>query len=206
MKTCDTRLSPCLHLFLHIIRNRKRSIEGMRYIPTWINFLFLVGVWLILFLLRWRPTSTNLSGSPQSFWPSRRVLSAMDQFHSGHLGAISLNRVTQRSIMRFHCFGPARSWCWCSLTGQSPRRNTSFYHFSVVSSSHLSPANPHGFCHPLADSNTSIHGPDVDSYSWHLDCISISDDWLQPQEGISLHSRLSMVVNDWVVDIEWLLL
>jgi len=35
--------------------------------------------------------------------------------------------------------------------------------------------NPHGFCCPLADSNTSVLGPDVDLKSRHLDCISICD-------------------------------
>jgi hypothetical protein len=36
--------------------------------------------------------------------------------------------------------------------------------------------NPHGFCCPLADSNTGVLGLDVDLKSQHRDCISICDD------------------------------
>jgi hypothetical protein len=39
---------------------------------------------------------------------------------------------------------------------------------------HILP-NPHGFCCPLADSNTSALGPDVDLQSQHVDVISICD-------------------------------
>jgi len=36
--------------------------------------------------------------------------------------------------------------------------------------------NPHGFCCPLADSNTGVLSPDTDLKSQRLDCISICDD------------------------------
>jgi hypothetical protein len=56
--------------------------------------------------------------------------------------------------------------------------------------------NPHGFCCPVADSNTGTLGPDVDMYSRHVDCISIWDDGFRQPEGITLYCRFSMVVND----------
>jgi len=66
--------------------------------------------------------------------------------------------------------------------------------------------NPHGFCCTLTDCNTGIPGPDTDWLSYHLDCITICDDWFRQLEGITLHCRLSTVVSNWVVDIKWLLL
>jgi hypothetical protein len=56
--------------------------------------------------------------------------------------------------------------------------------------------NPHGFCCPLADSNTGVLGLDVDLKSQYRDCISICDDRFRQSEGITLHFRFSMVVND----------
>lgn len=66
---------------------------------------------------------------------------------------------------------------------------------------HLLP-NSHGFCCPLANSNTWILGPQGDCLYPHLDCIGICDDWFQQQDGIESHFGFSMVVTDWVVDLK----
>jgi hypothetical protein len=58
----------------------------------------------------------------------------------------------------------------------------------------------------LADFNIGILGPEADLLNQHLDCISISNDWFQSPEGITLHFRISIAVHDLVVDIECLLL
>jgi hypothetical protein len=106
-KTCDPRFLPRRLLNLHIIRKSKRSIGVLKYIPTGMSLLYLVGVSSSLFFLQRRPTSTNQSSAAMSFSPSRLVLSAMYHFQSGILDSRSLIRVTQRSIRRSHCLGPA---------------------------------------------------------------------------------------------------
>jgi len=106
-KTYDPRFLPRRLVDQHIIRKSKRSIGAMKYIPTCTSFLFVVGVPLSLFFLQGRPTSTNSSSAALSFWPSRLVLSALNCFQRGLLDSSSLIWVTQRSIGRSHCSGPA---------------------------------------------------------------------------------------------------
>jgi len=104
-KTCDPRFLPHRLLDLHIIRKSKRSIGVMKYIPTCMSLLFLVGISSSLFILRRMPTSMNSSSAALSFWPSRLVLSAMYHFQIGHLDSSLLIRVTQQSIRRSHFSG-----------------------------------------------------------------------------------------------------
>jgi len=106
-KTCDPRFLPLHLLYQHIIKKNKRSIRAMKYIPTCTSFLFLVGVSLSLFFLQWRPTSANWSSAAMSFWPSRLVFSARYRLQIGCLDTRSLIRVSQQSINRSHCSGPA---------------------------------------------------------------------------------------------------
>ena len=81
----------------------------MKYIPTWTNFLFLVGVPSMLFFLQQRSTSANLSSAALSFWSLRIVLSALYCFQSSLLGTRLLIWTIQWLIKRFHCLGPAPS-------------------------------------------------------------------------------------------------
>jgi len=106
-KTCDLRCLPCCLLDLHIIRKIKRSIGAMKYISTCTSFLFLVGVALSLYFFGQRATYLNSSSAALSFWPSRLVLSAIHHSQSGLLDSRSPIWVTQRSIRRSHCSGPA---------------------------------------------------------------------------------------------------
>ena len=102
-KPCDLRFLPHCLLYLHIMRKSKRSIGVMKSIPTWTNFLFLVGVSGILFFIQRRPTSEYSASAALSFWPSRIVLSAMYRFQSCHLDTRSLMQVMQQSIRQSHC-------------------------------------------------------------------------------------------------------
>jgi len=105
--TFDPRFLPHRLLHLHIIRKSRRSIGAMKYIPTCTSFLFLLGVsWSLLLLCR-RPTSAKSSSAALSFWLSRLILSVMCRFQSGVLDSRSLIWVTQQSIRRSHCSGPA---------------------------------------------------------------------------------------------------
>jgi len=98
---------PCRLLSLHISRLSKWSIRAMKYIPTWTNFLFLVGVLAIPYFLQQTPFTANWFSGALSFWSSTSVLSAMKHFQSGLWDVRSLIRVTQRSIRRSHCSGQA---------------------------------------------------------------------------------------------------
>jgi len=106
-KTCDPRFLPYHLLNLKIIRQSKRRIGAMKYIPTCRSFLTLLGVSWSQFSIWGRPTSVNSSSATLSFWPSRLVLSAMYCFQRGHFDSRLLIRVMQWSIRRFHCSGPA---------------------------------------------------------------------------------------------------
>jgi len=106
-KTCHPMLLSCPLQYLQIIRKSKRSIGAMKYIPTCMSFLFLVGVSSSWLFLRRRPTCTNSSSAALSFRPSGLVLSAMYHFQSGLLDSSSLFRVTQQSVRRSHCSGLA---------------------------------------------------------------------------------------------------
>jgi len=90
--------------------------------------------------------------------------------------------------------------------GNLPDALPHFIIFPLCYQATLLLANPHGFHCPLADSNTSVLGPDVDLLSRHLDCISICNDWFWQPEGIMLHYTFSTAVNDWVVDTKCSLL
>jgi len=106
---CDPRVLPRPLQYLHIIRKSKTSIRAMKYIPTWTNFIFLVGELSIIFCLRPSPTSTNSTSAALTYWPLRIVLSAIYNFESGRLDSRSLIRVTQYLNRRSHCSGFARS-------------------------------------------------------------------------------------------------
>jgi len=105
--TCDPRFFLPRLLDLHIIRKCKRSIRAMKYIPTCMSFLFLVGRSSTLLIIQRSPTSTNSSSATLSFRPSWLVLSAMYCFQTGLLDSSALIWVMQRSIRRSHRSGPA---------------------------------------------------------------------------------------------------
>jgi len=79
----------------------------MKYILMCTSFHILVVVMLSPFFLQRRPPLVNCSSVALSFWPLRLVLSAMYHFQSGLLDARSLIGVTQWSIRRSPCSGPA---------------------------------------------------------------------------------------------------
>jgi len=107
LKTCDLRFLACRLLYLHIIRKYKRGIWAMNCIPTCTSFLFLVAVSSSLFLSRLRPRSANSSNAVLGFQQLRSVMSAMNRLQRSLLYARSLIQVTQWSIQRSHCLGPA---------------------------------------------------------------------------------------------------
>jgi len=80
----------------------------------------------------------------------------------------------------------------------------------IISSLHCQSSlllpNPLGFYCQLADYNTSDLSPKAGLLIKHLDCISICDDCFRQPEGITLHFRFPMVVNNRVVDFKCSLL
>jgi len=106
-KTGDLRFLPRHLLNLLNISRSQGSIGAMKYIPPCTNFFSLVRDTSILVLLEQRPASANSSSAASSFWPSSILLSAMYHVQSGRLNARLLIRVTQQSISRSHCSGPA---------------------------------------------------------------------------------------------------
>jgi len=106
-KTCEPRFLSRRLRYLYIIRKNKWSIGLMKYIPQCARFRFLVRVSLSVFFLQCRPTSANSSSAVLIFWWSRIVLATMYHFQCGHWDARSLIWVTQWSIRRSHCSGPA---------------------------------------------------------------------------------------------------
>ena len=137
--------------YLNNIRKSKRCIGVMKCIPTWMNMLFLDRVLSILFFLLWRPTSANTSWScaAMSFSPSREVLSVMCRFRSGHWDARSLIRVTQWSVRRSHCSGPAPSLLLMIMDWAISQMHSWLYYLSVVLSSHLPAAQSAWFLLPI---------------------------------------------------------
>jgi len=125
VKTCDPSFLPSRPRYLHIIMMWTRTIWAMKYISTWLNFLFSVVVSCIPFFLEHMRTSANCSSATLSSWPSRTVSLAIYLFQSGLSDARSLIWVVQPSIMKSHCsrLGPTlflmvRDWAisqTCSL-------------------------------------------------------------------------------------------
>jgi len=109
VKTGDPSFLSCHFLFLQIIRKSRRSIGPMKYIPTCVNLVFLGGVSLILLFLGQRSTSANSSNAVMIIWPLTLASSAVYHCQSGVLHARSFIWVTQQSIKRYHCLGPADS-------------------------------------------------------------------------------------------------
>jgi len=217
-KTCDQWfLARCL-LDLHIMTQSKWSIGAMKYTPTCNSFLFVVGISSTLFILWRRPTSRISSSASLSFWPWRLVLPAMYHYQSGLLDSSLLIGVTQQSIKRSHCSGPAPcllmflvGWAisqTCSVTLLSiccVVKPPSSCQIPMVHAAHwLTPTA--AYSAQMWTWRVGILSPDVDLKGRNLDCISICDDWFQQPERRTLHFRFSMVVNDWVVDIQcfWL--
>ena len=117
------------YLYLHIIRKSQRSIGVMKYIPQCTSVFLKVGVSLILFFLRRRPISANMSSAAFGFWPLRLVLFAMHYLQRSLQHTRLLIWVRQRSISRLQCSGLVpwlliilKSWAisqTCSLTVSS---------------------------------------------------------------------------------------
>jgi len=93
----DHRYLPHPLLYLHIIDMSERSLGAMKYIPTCAS----------IFCLQQRPTCVNSSSACLRLWPSTLVLSATYHYHSCHLVARSLIRVTQQLTWRSQFWGLA---------------------------------------------------------------------------------------------------
>jgi len=130
----------------------------------------------------------------------------MYHVQSGLLDARSLIPVTQQSIRRSHCSGPLR----CFLT---MLMDWAIYQMRslTLSSLHCAVKPPLSCQIPMVSAAHCLtpapaFSAQMRTFSWYMDCISICDDWFRQPEGITFHCRFSTVVNDWVVDIECVLL
>jgi len=175
----------------------------MKFTPTWMNYLFFIGVTLMLFFLQPRPTTGTSSSAAFSFW---RFLDDL-VCHVPCAKRSVRCQVTDLSYTMIDWVIPLLG-AGTELVPDAhglvnlPEALPPFIIFPLNCQATLLLPNLQGFCCPLADSNSSVPGPGVDLLSRHLDCISIWDNWYWQAAGITLHLRFSTVLSEWVVDIK----
>jgi len=201
VKTCDPRFLSRRILYLHMIRKNKRSIGAMKYIPTYMSFLFSAVVSLSLIILQRRPICANRYRAAMSFWRSWLVLSAMYRCKRRLLDARWPIRVMHWSIRRSHLSGPAScllrmlmDWAIAmtrSLTVLSiccVMKPPLFFQIPIVSAAHWLtpiPAFPAqmrtcrvGIRIVLASATTDFGNQEASHYNWGSQRLSVIEWWI----------------------------